>query len=185
MKEWNTPNQVPEWVRQTEWGSVSASLLTSVRPCVCVCQVRVCERMDEWVNKCSRTEKEREREEERERGSVPSERTHSTGCDWSMGQLTRGALSSSCTLLFIPLLPHTAILPCTTHTHTDTLTYMHTVGATLCWHFILSFTIVQLWTQGNYRGYIQQFSQAHCGLKCGRMKQEKIVFIFRGEGFFF
>lgn len=32
---------------------------------------------------------------------------------------------------------------------------MHAVGATLCRHFILSFTIVQLWTQGNYRGYIR------------------------------
>lgn len=49
--------------------------------------------MSEWMNKCSRTEREggreRERErvryweggKERERGSVPSERTHSSGCD--------------------------------------------------------------------------------------------------------
>lgn len=47
--------------------------------------------MSEWMNKCSRTEREGGREKERvryweggkerERGSVPSERTHSSGCD--------------------------------------------------------------------------------------------------------
>ena len=105
-----------------------------------------------------------------------------------MGQLTRGALSSSCTLLFIPPLPHT------THSHThrdiDTLTYMHTVGITLCWHFILSFTIVQPWTRENYRDYMQQCSRAHCSLKCGqaekkKKKKKKWSLHLQGKVFFF
>lgn len=34
-----------------------------MRECVCKCaHVSVCERVDEWVNKCSRTERERETE---------------------------------------------------------------------------------------------------------------------------
>lgn len=148
-------------MRQTEWGSV------------CVCVLSESAWVSGWTSAAGQRGrgegKEREREgailgrgKERERGSVPSERTHSSGCDWSMGQLTRGALSSSCTLLFIPPLPHTAILSPTTHTHIDTLTYMHTMDTTLCWHFILSFSTVELCTKENYWGYTWPFSQVHC-----------------------
>lgn len=165
MNKW--PNQVTEWVKQTEWGSASAS------ECVCASSESVW--ASGWVGEQVQQDRETEREKdwERERGYVPSERTHSSGCDWSMGQLTRGALSSSCTLLFIPPLPHTAILPPhDTQTHTHWYTHIYTVGTTLRWHFILSFTIVQPWTQRNYRGYIQLSSRAHCGLKSGRMREK-------------
>ena len=42
-----------------------------------------------------------------------------------MGQLTRGALSSSCTLLFISLYPTLPYYPLMTHTHTRTHRYTH------------------------------------------------------------
>lgn len=174
MKEWNTPNQVPEWDRLGEGVCLQACSC----PCVCVSQVRVCERMDEWVNKCSRTEGEREKEREGER--ICSVREDTLHWLWlKYGPINTKSIELQLhSSLHSSAPPHCHITLHDTHTLTltltDTLIYMHTVGTTLCWHFILSFTIVQLWTQGNYRGYIQQFSRAHCGLKCGRMKQEKI-----------
>lgn len=139
MKGWMNPRpqKVTGWVRQTERGSVSASLFVSTLVYVSSERVRLSERASEWVSEwmsgwtsaAGQRKTERKKDRERERGYVPSREDTLQWLWLKYGPInTRSIELQLHSSLHSSVPPHCHISPSRhthTHTHVDILIHAH------------------------------------------------------------